>query len=302
MSGYLDGTTEIVAIKLPKLGYSIENFSRLASIELSKMTGLQHNNIVNLRGSGIAAFKEQTVVTLDIPYLVFDYVPFGEVFDYVFYVGKFPENIARFYFKQLISAVQYLHSKGIAHRDLKLQNVLFDEHFNLKVADFGFATALGGLLQESLGTDGSKAPEIEEGRLYSGEAVDVFACGVILFTMLSRLVPFTNAKKHEKYYRYIAHNQLENFFKIHEVYAPDVFTPHLKSLLGGIFEYKAEARFSIADILAHPWMTDSNVATHEECKAFLSSKQCIVIEGFNEELKKASKEDEALSQRGITRR
>jgi len=54
--------------------------------------------------------------------------------------GNFKEEVARFYFNQLLNALCYMHGENIAHRDLKPENLLYDRDFNLKVADFGFAT------------------------------------------------------------------------------------------------------------------------------------------------------------------
>jgi serine/threonine protein kinase len=66
------------------------------------------------------------------------------MFDYLQTLKKFPVPICRFYFKQLLSAIDYIHSKGYYHRDFKPENLFFDEQFNLKLADFRFVTALQG--------------------------------------------------------------------------------------------------------------------------------------------------------------
>lgn len=70
----------------------------------------------------------------------------GEMFFYVKNSGKFPERIARFYFHQMINALEFLHSKGIAHRDIKPDNILLGLDFNIKISDFGYAGPLSGRL------------------------------------------------------------------------------------------------------------------------------------------------------------
>jgi serine/threonine protein kinase len=67
-----------------------------------------------------------------------EYAPNGEFFDYVA-KKPFSEELARFYLKQLVHGIKHIHNHGLCHKDLKLENVLFDEHFNIKIADFGFA-------------------------------------------------------------------------------------------------------------------------------------------------------------------
>lgn len=64
----------------------------------------------------------------------------GELFDYIFQTGRLDEKIARYYFLQLLDAFEYIHNKGISHCDVKLQNILLDHQFNLKLADFGFSS------------------------------------------------------------------------------------------------------------------------------------------------------------------
>lgn len=65
-----------------------------------------------------------------------------DFFDVIFETGALSESVARFYFKQLLTALEYLHSSNFCHRDLKPENLLFDQEMNLKVTDFGFASIL----------------------------------------------------------------------------------------------------------------------------------------------------------------
>jgi serine/threonine protein kinase len=126
--------------------------------------------------------------TFPIIYIVLELAPGGELFDMVCNTGRFNDRITRFYFRQLIEALAYVHSRGITHRDLKPENLLLDENLNLKIADFGFAAPIAGRdgsyrLLTPLGSKGYMAPEISERKPYNGASVDIFASGVILFIM-----------------------------------------------------------------------------------------------------------------------
>lgn len=93
---------------------------------------------------------------------------------YLFNTGVFSELISRHYFRQLISGLEYMLSKGFTHRDLKLDNLLLDDKFRLKIADFGYAGPLAGrtgngYLHTILGTFPYMAPEIHEQLPYKGE-------------------------------------------------------------------------------------------------------------------------------------
>lgn len=75
-------------------------------------------------------------------YLVFEFVPNGELFEQIVYNNAIPEERARRYFQQLISAIDYVHCTGISHRDLKPENILLDEDYNIKILDFGFSNLI----------------------------------------------------------------------------------------------------------------------------------------------------------------
>lgn len=108
-----------------------------------------------------------------------------------FYHIPFTEVLARTYFHQLVDGLEYLHSQGIAHLDLKLENLLLDEKFQLKIADFDLAYLSGDTQLRSRGSKFYRAPELENRTCKDPMAADIYSLGIIIFVLLSRGVfPF----------------------------------------------------------------------------------------------------------------
>ncbi|XP_070205837.1 phosphorylase b kinase gamma catalytic chain, skeletal muscle/heart isoform-like isoform X2 [Littorina saxatilis] len=136
-------------------------------------------------------------------FLVFELCKQGELFDYLTQEVSLSEKRTRFFMHQLFDVVNYLHGKRIVHRDLKPENILMDDNMNIKVSDFGFATVLPETerLTELLGTPGYLAPEVlvqamnEDNDGGYGLEVDIWACGVIMFTLLCGSPPFWHRKQ-----------------------------------------------------------------------------------------------------------
>ena len=110
----------------------------------------------------------------------------GEAFDYVAAAGGLDDKFTRGLFLQVLAGVEHMHNKGVAHRDIKLENIFLDENCVPKVADFGLAKAFAGengeLLTTKLGTKNYMAPELySQEKPYDGPPVDVFALGAILY-------------------------------------------------------------------------------------------------------------------------
>ena len=106
---------------------------------------------------------------------------------------RLPEAITKVIFKQLVNAVAYIHSKGYAHRDLKLDNILMDpETKKLKIIDFGFAlkSSPSEKLHMHCGTPHYFDPDLARKVPYNGLAADVWACGIILYVLLTGSLPF----------------------------------------------------------------------------------------------------------------
>lgn len=192
----------------------------------------------------------------------------GELFDYVANSGAFSEPMCRYYFKQMLMGLHYIHKNGFSHRDLKPENILLDENYDLKIVDFGFACPLegrdgSGFNRSVIGTPGYMAPEILEKQPYQGQVVDLFAAAVILFIMMTQHPPFQMAKAEDMYYKLLATNRADLFWKAHSSRKPaDFFSDEFKDLITSMMQLHPHQRLCMADIIGHPWM-QGEVATAE---------------------------------------
>ncbi len=110
---------------------------------------------------------------------------------------------------QLLEGLAYVHGQGYAHRDIKPDNVLLDDQFNIKIADFGFAGPLAGrhgddYLYSQLGTEPYQAPEINLGQKYKGSEVDLFVVDTVLVIIMAGTYPFNKADINDNYYKMIS--------------------------------------------------------------------------------------------------
>jgi 5'-AMP-activated protein kinase catalytic alpha subunit len=153
-------TGEAVAIKV----FDKETVRRSGTMEQVKrevevMRRVRHPNVVRLH---------EVMATRSKIYFVMEYASGGELLARLARSSRFTEPVARRYFQQLITAVEFCHSRGVYHRDLKPENLLLDAHGNLKVSDFGLSSRADGasrlrgdgLLHTTCGTPAYVAPEV----------------------------------------------------------------------------------------------------------------------------------------------
>lgn len=125
---------EIVAIKcISKSKIQRNRMGTQVKKEITTMKSLKHPNIIQIKE--VLMSKHQL-------YLVMEYVDGGELYGKLALNGKMSESMSRKYFRQLMSAVSFCHSKNICHRDIKPENILLDSKGNVKIADFGFASIM----------------------------------------------------------------------------------------------------------------------------------------------------------------
>jgi len=228
--------------------------------EIKVMRSLQEPNIIRLLGYDLkSTYGNRTCIVM-----VQELAPRRELFEYLMHSGTFQDKLARSVFKQLLTGLNVLHSKGITHRDLKPENLLFDSQFTLKIADFGFATAFeksgqSKIVKTVLGTRGYMAPEIANSQPYT-EKVDVFATGVILFILMSGFPPFRETRSSDWWWNKLAQGKTQLFWLAHERKAPQFKEDvPVKELITKMIAQDPNSRPSVAEIINDPWTTGSSL-------------------------------------------
>lgn len=218
------------------------------------MKNLQHQGIVNMYEYGDAGqvVKPSGRVIEGLVFIVMEFVQGGLLFDLCQNMGAMGEDAGRFFLHQMIESVEFMHSRRVVHRDLKLENILIDDNLDLKLADFGFACYKNiDNLNSYRGTMTYMAPEIKESKQYKGTQVDMFSIGVILFIIVQGIFPFKEARKEEYFYNLLIEGKIDTYFqKVNGTGLSEDF----KNLILGLFSYDPETRLTLEQVKAHPWM------------------------------------------------
>ncbi|NXY16063.1 STK36 kinase, partial [Atrichornis clamosus] len=229
-------SAQVVALKfIPKVGRSEKELKNLQR-EIEIMRDLHHPNIIQMLDS-FETDKEVVVVT--------DYAE-GELFQILEDDGSLPEDQVQTIAAQLISALYYLHSHRILHRDMKPQNILLGKDGVVKLCDFGFARAMSihtMVLTSIKGTPLYMSPELVEERPYDHTA-DLWSVGCILYELFVGTPPFyTNSIF-----------QLVSLIVKDPVKWPTAMSPVFKSFLQGLLMKDPHQRLSWPELLSHPFI------------------------------------------------
>jgi serine/threonine protein kinase len=160
---------------------------------------------------------------------------------------KLSEPEVRYYLKQIIDGLQYVHSQGIVHRDLKLENI-FIKNMQLKLGDFGLSALIKDLADKKTicGTPNYLAPEVLKGQGH-GYPMDIWALGIIAYSLIIGYTPF-EGEKIETTYQRIKENRYE--FPIDSEISQEA-----KNFITMILNPDPHARPTIEEILSHPFLS-----------------------------------------------
>lgn len=178
----------------------------------------------------------------------------GNLLDYVKKNKIVSEQQSQTWFRQMALGLQYLHSKNIAHRDLKCENILLSRRNHVKLADFGFARFCIDndkrriLSQTYCGSAAYAAPEVVSGTPYNPKLADVWSLGIILYIILCGTPPFDDENLTK-----LLRNQMSRNFNFRSR-VQDSISSYAKSLVRHILEPDITLRFTLDRVLSHEWM------------------------------------------------
>lgn len=238
------------ACKVLKLSHNIKP-ERLHELrrEISLLSKLDHSHIVKLKYT----YEDEGLYL----YLVMELLSGHELFERLEDNEKYSEAKARNVLKQMVGAVAYLHSKGIVHRDLKLENFIYrkEKTEDIVLIDFGlscrFKEGLASGLQQVVGSSYYMAPEVQD-RDYNAKC-DMWSLGVITFMLLSGTPPFGGATDRE-----ILKKGYAGRFSMPRNTVWDRITSKGKDFIRKLLVKDVEERMSAEEALRHPWFADDN--------------------------------------------
>lgn len=252
----------VFAVKFIHKGYAIQH-GRLTRKQLDLETALHkllgsHPHLVQFFATG----EDQTW-----RWIAMELAEGGDLFDKIESDVGVGEDIAHLYFTQLISAVAYMHSKGVGHRDIKPENILLSADGNLKIADFGLATLFEYNGQRktchtSCGSPPYTAPEVvtcdhrEKRKLdqgYQGDLVDIWSCAIVLFVLLVGNTPWDEPlDRSYEFNEYVKTDGQPDDELWHNL-PKETF-----SLLRGMMRIEPSERLSLDSVQQHAWFIRKN--------------------------------------------
>ncbi|ORY98650.1 kinase-like domain-containing protein [Syncephalastrum racemosum] len=210
------------------------------------------------------------IQTLDIVqsgpdfYEIMEYCP-NDLFNIVMSGMMSREEIACTW-RQLLSGLEYLHSMGIAHRDLKLDNLVLDHTGILKIIDFGCSAVFKYPFEHKVtltrgiyGSDPYIAPEQYTQSCYDPRLSDVWSCAIIFICMTIRRFPWRSPRYSDLSYRAFATNQNQQQFRLLKLLPREA-----RPAMAGLLNVDPSRRTTLSQLLADPWVQQIDVCTLAE--------------------------------------
>jgi len=239
------------------------------------ITHLSHPNIINVRQAEESQPFTHNGLKKDVSYILMEYAPFGDFCDLINSSKiRFEEKLVRTFFHQLIEGLEFLHTKGVAHLDLKPENLLLGQDFLLKITDFDQSYYHNDDKVTSAGTAYHRAPEIIAQKCEDPKAADIFSAGILLFIFKTqgRLPQMEDQMYEGKHLLALMEARSEEFWDVHSKAIQrenDFFDSDFRELFLGMTRVNPKERFTIQDIKSCKWY-NGPVYNTQELKELIS--------------------------------
>ena len=275
-------TGRVVAIKSFNKAKNNEDNKKKIMYETNLMRRLNHPSIVKI----LEMFESDKYLLI-----IMEYINGGNLYSFVKKRRKLTEKTAKFLFWQIIQGIKYMHSRGVVHRDIKLENILIDLNNNVKICDFGIGKVQNNIspssswiLHEQCGTPMYIAPEIllctkEKG--YEAFPVDMWSSGIALYIMLSGTLPFTldNLKNNNNIDEMNKNNNNDlQYAIIHNNPNPiENISKEAADLLSGLLDKNPKTRYTPDMVLNHPWFKNENFNNNPDKYHLFTKAEMIML-------------------------
>ena len=270
-------TQEQVAIKILEKN-KIINQKDLERIEkeIKYMKMLNHPNIVKIY---------EIIEDENNYYISMEYVPGGELFNYIVKNKRLTENESSFFYSQIIHIIKEIHKHKICHRDLKPENLLLTQHKTIKITDFGLSNEYEDFLMTPCGSPCYASPEVLKGKKYSGLGIDLWASGIILYSMLCGYLPFDD-KNNDELFKKILKCKIE-FPKNNNI----IISENAKDLIRKILQPEPSKRITLEEILEHPFLAYGNKKYKEKIRMDINKQDKLIIDYMTNTLEISNEKD-----------
>lgn len=268
----LDENNKYCAVKLNNMEKT-EEIER----EIELMKWFDHPNVLSIDHysikNGLLENETGETVSKTVSYIVMPFATKGDLGTYLTGDSYFEEDIAVFFFHQILHGINHIHEKRYVHLDMKPDNILITKDWQLKIADFGLSQHLkgedgnGNFNKRRCGTTSFWSPEISLNFEYNGVQADLYAIGIILFVMIFGCRPFRESKTSDPLFMKLLQQPLA-FWMAHPVTRSRIksrtVSEEVVDLLARMLVVNPEERLSKEGIRSHKWCIKYNKDIYEE--------------------------------------
>jgi len=247
-----------------------------------KFMSYKHPNVIDIMEAHDDCYLPINGMRQRSSYILMEFAPYKDFHDFIMDKGiTLDDKLARTYFHQLIEGLEYLHSRGVYHLDIKLENLLVGDDFQLKIADFDISHIKGQGSISSRGTKCYRAPELARGACSNPASADIYSAAIILFIFKSNgYIPYTEEKHPSGIDLYpLMKHEDPKFWEHHSRFqkkTPDFFEEDFKELFTSMVKTEASKRCTIESIKKSNWY-NGPVYSSEELTGIMASKYILKL-------------------------